>query len=266
MSDPPSRGHNLPTLSDLLSLETVQAILDVAAEPLRARAAVLTASCLRFLQAHPTITTDEQDGTAAEILAVLQRFLSTNGSVETSRVSLKAPVLAAGRAIDATYGTIGPDLTIRSLRDRKPPFTLAEQILQAVVTYKAAKNLAKQQADEAEAARLAELARQAEHLADQGSGTVSYKDATAAAEEAEKARAVADAKPATRTRAHGSDFGTSSLNQRRLFEITQPALVPRAYCVPSDALIRAAIGKPGDAIPIIDGVTIRDVDDLTVRK
>lgn len=264
MSDTPGAGHNLPSLPELLSADAITALIEADTAPLKARAAVLAASCTRFLEAHPAIKTDDQDGTAAEVLATLQRFASNTGRVETARVSLKAPLLLAERAIDRAYKEIGTDLIIRPIKDRRAPFTLAEQIVQRVVAFKAEKNRVAEIAAAAEATRLAEAAALAERLADQGAGR--YDEAAAAFAAADKAQAVAAEKPAARTRARGSDVGTTSMQKRRVFEIISPALVPRQYCEPSDTLIRHGIGKAGDPIPSIPGVSIRDEDDITVRR
>jgi hypothetical protein len=264
MSDEPGPGHNLPSFALLLSAEVITALIEAETTPLKSRAAVLSASCQRFLQAHPTIENDEADNAAAEVLSVLQRFTSNSGRVETGRIALKAPLLTAERAIDRAYKEIGPELNVRSIKDRRAPFTLAEQIIQRVVAYKAAKDRRAQEQLAAEAKRLADEAALAERLADKGAAT--YADASAALNKADKAQATADAKPAERTRARGSDFGTTSMAKRRVFEVISPAIVPRVYCEPSDKLIRDAVGKAGDPIPNIPGVIIRDEDDLTVRR
>jgi hypothetical protein len=264
VSDTPGAGHNLPSLPSLLSADVITALIEADTTPLKARAAVLSASCARFLEAHPTITAGEQDDIAAEVLATVQRFTSANGRVETARVALKAPLLLAERAIDRAYREIGTDLIIRPIKDRRAPFTLAEQIVQRVVAYKAEKNRVAEEAAAAEANRLANVAALAERLADQGTG--GYAEAAKAIDAADKAHAIAAAKPADRTRARGSDVGTTSMQKRRVFEIISPALVPREYCEPSDSLIRRAIGKAGDPLPTIPGILVRDEDDLTVRR
>jgi hypothetical protein len=92
-------------------------------------------------------------------------------------------------------------------------------------------------------------------------------DAAAVYDQADKLQAVADAKPADLTRTHGHrDFGTSSLRMVRVATIVDAAAVPRQYCVPSQALIDAAAGKPGEPMPAIPGVEFRDANDVNVRR
>lgn len=257
-------GSNLPTLTAVLSPEVIDAILEKELTPLKARASVLTASCMRFLEAHAEIETEAQDGIAAELLAVLQRFMATSGRVEVARIALKAPLLVAERRVDRAFKEIGTDLAIRPLKERRQPFSLAETVLHRSVAFKAARDRLAQEQAAAEAKRLAEQAAAAERLADAGAAT--FADAAIAQHQADKAEAAIHTGTAARTRTRGSDVGVTSLQKRRIFEVIQPALVPREYCEPSDSLIRHAIGKAGDPMPTIAGVSIRDEDDLTVRK
>lgn len=264
MSDAQPARRNLPTLTEVLAPDIVDALIAAETEALIVRDNILADACTRFLQAYPRITDDEVDAKATEVLATVQRFVGDSGRVESSRVALKAPALAAGRQIDAAYAKIGDRLRIRPLKLRKPPLNLAEAIVERVLAHKAEVERTARAAAEAEAKRLSEVAALTERRAEQGSAT--YQEASAAANLADKAEQAAAAKPAARTRARGTDFGTTSLAKKRVFEVMSPALVPRHLCEPSDSLIRLAIGKAGDVFPIIPGVAIRDEDDLTVRR
>jgi hypothetical protein len=105
-----------------------------------------------------------------------------------------------------------------------------------------------------------------EELAAKGSSDVTYEDAAAAAQAAEDSQLVANAKPADITRVHGDGVGTTSLRYKRVVTIVEPGRVPRNLCVPDLAAITRAAGKAGTPFPTIDGVSIADEPDLTVRR
>lgn len=250
-------GHNLPALRDLIPPDTIKALISVEIEPLKVRAEELIGSCKRFTEKYPTIADDEADAKAAEILAVCQRFTSKSGRVETARVALKAPVLAADTAIGSL---------------QKGPFAgvvvsveaAVSVITRASTNYKVEKERARREAALADAKHLADEAALAEKMAERGRG--SFDDAAAAAQVSIDAQKAADAKPADLTRSHGDGVGTTSLRYKRIVTITEPERVPRMYCVPDLAAITRAAGKAGESFPLIDGVSIFDVPDLTVRR
>ena len=252
-------GSNLPKLSEILPLALVESVIDAELRPLRERADELIGSCKRFIEAFPTIETEEQDAKAAEVLAVVQRFTSASGRVETARVALKAPILAADTAIGSL---------------RKGPFArVAESVDVAAAAVRKASIAFKQKRDDeirakarAEADRLAEQARTAERLASAGSGLVTMEDAANAANAAETHQRTANARAADLTRSQGDQAGVTSLRYRREIVITSPADVPRHLCQPDEAAIRRAAGKAGGPIPTIPGVIIRDVPDITIGR
>lgn len=280
MSDTTIR--NLPTFDELLTAEVVQAIIDAEldAEPssvegtpvpsIRQRETDLIAMCRRFLTAYPAIETPDAENKATEVLSTLAKFAGGSGRVETVRQAIKAPVLDAGRKIDEAFGAVGTGLIVRPLTGpakgrRVAPFTLAEKIVIALTLYKE-KQAAKIRAEaQAEADRLAREAKVTEELAAKGSSLVSYEDAATASAAAEKQQAVASAPMNELTRSRGDLLGSTSGKRIRTFEIAVPHLVPRAYCVPSEALIRAAIGQADSAMPVILGVKITDVTDINRR-
>lgn len=260
MSDAPPAGHNLPDLSAILSPEVISILIGIEIEALRPRADELVASCRRFLDAHPTIDSDEIDATAAQVLATCQRFYMTKtGRVDAARVAFKAPVLAADNAIGSL--TKGPFANVV-----QPVMNVTALITKLSVDYKVKKDTAERARRKAEADRLAAEAEMTARLATSGSGVVSLDDAVAAAQTAEKAQEAADVKPAELTRAHGDALGTSSLRYKRTVTVVEPAKVDRAYCVPDLALLTRAAGKAGTPLPIIAGCSISDVPDLTVRR
>jgi len=227
MSAAPQR-RNLPRLDEMLTPEIVQAAIDAELEPLIRRAAELVAMCGRFREAYPEITSVEADAKAAEVLAVCQRMTAKSGRVETARVALKAPILAADNAI----GSLA-----------KGPFAkLVDSINEAVRPIIEAAKVYKQKVED----------RARAELAPEDGNIFDTMD-------------MLDAKTADLTRVHG-EVGTTSLARKRVFEIVDASLVPRYLCVPSDALIRQAIGKADTPMPTIPGVRISDEASLTVRR
>lgn len=280
MSDTPAAGHNLPpspTFEEMLEPAAVRALIDaeldrepisadgVAVPSIRTRDPALMDMCKRFLAAYPTIETDDAETKATDVLSVCQKFPRR---VETVRKELKQPVWDAGVAIDKSFASYGGQMEVRPLTGpvagrRKPPYTLAEQITIRLAAYKDARDakiraeaLAQADAADAEARRLEEAAK---------AGTVPVEEAIAAYQTAEKHQETAAAPMNVLTRSRGDNIGSSSGKRVRTFEITAPHLVPRQYCVPSEALIRAAIGQADATMPIIPGVTIVDQTDVNRR-
>ncbi len=250
---------NIPSLSDIIPLPLVESMIDKELRPLRDRAIELADMCKRFALAYPTIESEEADAKAAEVLAVVQRFTSKSGRVESARVAFKAPIEAANKAIGSLDK--GPFAGVISMVS-----TTATFISRASIAYKQKVETERRQAAQAEANRKTSEARMAEELARKGPGLVTYEDAASAHESAEAARKIADAKPAELTRSHGDAVGVSSLRYKRVVTITAPHLVPRQYCVPSETLLRTAAGAAGSPISTIPGVTIEDAPDLTVHR
>jgi hypothetical protein len=253
-----SQTTNLPKLPEVLPLALVQQIIDADTAPLRERADELIGSCKRFSETFPTIETPEADAKAAEILAVVQRFIGKSGRVETARVALKAPILAADNAIGSL--SKGPFARIAVSVE-----TAASTIARASTNYKVKVEREIREKAQAEAARLAEQSRLAEESAARG-GIGTFEQAADAATAAEAYEKIAESKSADLTRTHGDGVGTTSLRYKRVVTIVAPADVPRVYCSPDLSLITRGAGKAGDPIPTIAGVKIEDVPDLTVRR
>jgi hypothetical protein len=258
----PGIGHNAPPLAEILSPAIVDAQIETTVAPLRARAFELTESCKRFALTYPTIETPEADSKAAEVLAVCARFTTgKTGRVDAARIALKAPLLEATRMIDGDRGKAGP--FGRLIDDVN---AAAQVISRASIAYKQKVESETRRKAQEEATRLAEQARMAEELAAKGSGMVTMEDAATAYQAADDSQRVADSKAADLTRIHGSDVGTTSLRYRRVVTVIEPDKVPRMYCVPDLAAITRAAGRAGTPFPKIDGVSISDEPDLTVRR
>lgn len=284
MSEAAAIGHNNPpppTLAELVSSATIDKIIsaELDREPvspdgtkiksIRERDPELEAMCRRFLADHPKITTEEGQRIADAVLSTCLKFSGGKGRVESARAALKKPVWDAGVTIDQTFAKYGIQLTVRPLagpvKDRRaPPYTLAEQIVMRVTAYKDDQDR-QIRAKAQEAVDKAAEARLAEKLATSGRGLVTMLDAAHAAARAEEQQAIVNAPAAALTKSSGGDFGSTSRKRIRTFRIADAALVPRHLCVPSEALIREAIGKAGGPMPVIPGVVIEDVSDLTRR-
>jgi hypothetical protein len=258
-------SDNLPkTLAEVIPADIVDAMIEADTRPLRKRADDLIDMAKRFVATYGEagIQDDDVDGTAAACLAQLQRFVATkSGRVDAARIAMKEPILRASRQIDGERGSSGPYGKL--IEDVEAAFRPMKRL---VIAYKAAKDEKVRQAALAEATRQQAEAERLERMAESDSGTATFEDAAKAYDAADKARELATASPADRTRTHGDDFGTTSLKRKRVFAVTNASLVPRQYCSPDDKLINAAIGKAGDRIPTIPGVAIKDEDDLTVRR
>lgn len=257
MDAPP--GHNLPPLAELLAPEMVAQHIDVVTRPLKVLADKWAEACARYIAAHPEITSADQDAVAAELLAGCQRITATKtGKIDAARIALKAPVLDAQRAIDAAFPSIAAIVT-----------KAAAPVAALSVAYK--QSVEKRQREEAAAAAAAKqaeidrLAAEAEAAKPQEQ-VVIYGALSDAYEAQDQARAIETAKPADLTRAHGDAAGVSSLQYERIVTVTAPHLVPRAYCVPSEAMLKAAAGKAGSPIPEIPGAKIEDRPKLRVGR
>lgn len=253
----PPRTHNQPKLAELIPPDVITMLIADEVRPLRERADELIASCKRFAEAYPVIETPDQDAKAAEVLAVVQRFISKSGRVETARVALKAPILAADTAIGSLLK--GPFAGVAVSVE-----AASQAISRASITYKQKVETERRRKAQEEADNLAAQARLVERMAQRGAATMG--DAIVAAEASETAQKVADSKPAELTRTHGDGVGTTSLRYKRVVTILAPADVPRMYCVPDPAALTRAAGKAGTPIPVIAGCEVKDVPDLTVRR
>lgn len=253
---------NIPTIDEALPRVLVEQIVENTIRPLNARADELIEDCRAFTADCPTITSDEQDAEAAEILGTIAPFVTDKtGRVDRARIALKAPILAASEIIDGKRGVVGPFAAIVERVGK-----VAAPIRVASIAYKQEKADRIRKAAQIEAARQTAEARMAEQLASKGSSLVTFEDAARAQEKADDAWKIADAKPAELTRSHGDAVGISSLRYKRVVTITAPHLIPRQYCMPSDTLLRAAAGAAESPIPAIPGCEIVDVPDLTVRR
>lgn len=283
MSDhTPGIGHNQPfqpSLSELVSAAIVDTLInaELDREPLspeggnlksiRAREQELIDMCKRFITEHPTIDSDDVESMATAVLSTCVKF---PGRVDNARTALKKPVWDAGVAIDAAFKKFGTQMVVRPLngpaKDRRAaPFTLAEQINAIMVAYKDKKDEEIRAKAQAEADELAAQAKVTEQLACAGSSMVTFEDAAEIATKAAAAQEVASAPAAALTRSTGADHGSASRKRVRVFTIINPGLVPRNLCVPSDALIREAVGKADGPMPIIPGVSIEDQTDQNRR-
>lgn len=284
MNDTAPIGHNnppAPILADLVNPAVIDTIItaELDREPeapeggtipsIRARDLALVDMCKRFLAKYPKIEDDETETRATSVLSTATKF---PGRVESARKALKQPVWDAGVAIDAAFGKYGAQMEIRPAtgpanKRRQAPFTLAEQINMRLAEYKDEKDR-KIREEAAELARAkAEEARIAEESAARG-GVGTMQQAADAAQAAESADAVVNAPAAALTRSSGGDYGGSaSLKRVRTFTVIQGQehLIPRELCIPSDALIRAAVGKHGEPMPTIPGIEITEVLGNNVR-
>lgn len=250
---------NTPKLPDLIPLKLIEQIIEAEIAPLKLRAEELIGMCKRFVEAFPTIETAEADAKAAEVAAVVQRFITVKtGRLDVARIALKAPILAADTAI----GSLAKGPFARLATNVEAAF---QPVKRASIGYKAKIDRETRETAQAEAKRKAEEARLAEQSAERG-GLATMQDAADAAQASEAAQKIADRSTSDMTRTHGDGVGTTSLRYKRVATIINPGLVPREYCSPSQSKIDEARGAAHTPFPVIAGVSFEDVPDLTVRR
>lgn len=246
----PGPGHNLPVVDLARSLEpeTLAVWLDGQFAPQVAVVGELLASYSRFLFATSSgIASEEVAGRAAD-LALKMR--DATAETEKARVRIKAPVLAAQRAIDGAAKAVEDRLVapLVEIRRRVTVFLQAKEIeVRRLAMIEAARA-------EAEASRLMQEASR------QGSAEV-VKQAIEAIGQQQEAEAIVTGSSADVTRVH-SKGGSASLAENWTYTVVNIAEVPRAVLTVDDAKVRMMI-KAG--IRKIEGLLIKNDPKATIR-
>ena len=182
-----------------------------------------------------TVTNDDQK---SNMLELLKKIKGVSGDLEAERTAQKKPILDAGRDIDSAY------------KAEIEPLTRAESYLKsAVLKYdqeqrrKAEELQAKLRAQAEEAARKEreKLAKQAEAAAAKG------KDEKAD-ELRDRAMNTLAFVPVIQT----VETKTAGVSSREVwkYRITDPALLPREYLIPNDALLSGFARSTKGNIPV----------------
>lgn len=249
---PAGLGHNQPPAP--LSPEQVTAWLDDTQGGLLRRRDQLVAGVDAFLAKYPEIDDPDVNAAAIENLEMLRKLgIGKSTRAEAARVEAKEPYLEGGRAVDAWFKRFCETVAEAHARLRKPATAYAEKLEAA--------NRARAQA---EAHRLAQEAEAAAAMAARTSSPVAFDTAIRAADQADQAAKLAEARPAEHSRTVGT-YGTStgSLRESLDYEVIDESLLPREYLVRSDSAIRAAI-RAGERL--IPGLRIFAVRTLQTRS
>jgi hypothetical protein len=236
----------------------VTAWLDYSLAELVERRLVVEAALREMLAAHPTVA---EDDTATAGLFVenlkLAKALETSAKAEIDKI--KRPFLDAGRAVDGWRG--------KYMEALARPVSWARGVLLDLEQRKAAtaRRLAQEQAQEAarkaqEAAAAAEAARVRDGLFSAATD-VYEEERRIAAQQAEAARRLADAKPAVLSNSRGQYGGQASITTRWTWQVKDIAQVPLEFLQVNEAMLDAVAkkrdpvtGRPTRDVPGIEWV------------
>ena len=246
-------GHNAapPTIDLHAALEpdALKAWIGDKLAPHAERAAALTARFKQFLLATAAgIANDNVDERTVDFANQIRTEIA---ATDATRVTIKAPVLAAQRAIDGAAKVIS-DTLLPALTE-----VTARHTAYLVAKDKEARRVA------AEAAALAEQA--AYNLSQQAANTndaETFDQADAALVEQQAAEAIVYAPAPELTRVRTANGSTSSLRDNWTYTVADISAVPAPFLMINDAAVRAAIKGGSRHIP---GLTIRNVPKASIR-
>ncbi len=232
-------GHNQPPALDLaaaLEPRALQAWISQQLDPHAQRAAALTARYQQFLQATAAgIANDNVDERAVDFAEQIRREIA---ATDATRVTIKAPVLAAQKAIDGAAKAISDELlpAFAGVKARHSAYLVAKD---AEIRRLAAEAAAKAEAE----AYL--LQQQAEATND----NEAFEQADIAIGQQQTAEAIVFAPVLDLTRMRTANGVTSGLKDDWQYEIEDIAKVPTAYLQLNDAIVKAAIKTGTRHIP-----------------
>lgn len=254
--EPPAIGHNQPPASPTIDLAAALEPAALAAwigerfTVHTARAEALLAAHKRFLLATHAGIPDTAVATKATDF--VRQLKGTINETDGERVRIKAPVLAAQRAIDGAAKAITDPLLSASIEcERRVTVFMVEQDRQA------------RAAAAEEAARTAVTTAL---LMDEAIATgepEAIERATAAEVEHQTAQAIVHAPTAELTRLHvPGGGGVTSLRDNWIYEIQDISKVPTHFMMINDSAVKAAIKGGNRAIP---GLTIKNQPKAGIR-
>ncbi len=172
--------------------------------------------------------------------------------VEGLRTTAKAPVLDAGKVIDAFFKAITSPLDVAAAGIEKKMTTYA----------RAEADRKRREAEEAAKAAAEKAARAAEEAARKADAEALHAAVAREQEALEAGAAAQTAKPADFSRTYGDLGSVSSLTERWTFALENLARVPLQYLVLNDQAVRQAIRDGARDIP---GLRIFRDDKVVVR-
>jgi hypothetical protein len=215
----PEAGHNNPPAG---IIDADAAIADArlfAGEFVERRDALLTAYKRWTEQVAGKIEDDTTQGKCADFVKQIGGFLKT---VETSRKTVKQPVLDLGKGVDGVFALLSDDLAMAK--------TAIEKAMTTYATRRAAEEQERVRRESEAAAAAAAM------------------DALIENPEAEIPEApveIALPSSAEASRVHGDYGTTASLRGRWVYEVTNAVEIPRHLLMVNDAAVKAAI-KAGE--------------------
>jgi hypothetical protein len=244
---PMSLGRNRPVidLHAALEPEALKAWISDKLDPHSARADELTARYKQFLLATSAgIANDNVDERTVDFAEQIRREIA---ATDATRVTIKAPVLAAQKAIDGAAKVISDRLM--------PAFTEVKARHSAYLIAKDAeiRRLAAEAAARAEEAAY-HLQQQAEAIlartaCPSDNDNEVFEQADVAIGEQQAAEAIVFAPTLELTRMRTANGVSSGLKDDWQFEITDLALVPAAYLQLNEAIVKAAIKSGTRHVP-----------------
>lgn len=247
---------NTPPPPAPLDAAQIAAYLDYAGTDLLTRRDELIKALHANAQKYPRIDDDDVLGRVGENIGLGKKLAAL---AETARETTKKPFWDGGKAVDAWFRAFLIPLAAAVA----PVQTAMNDYGQRLLAKRRAEQDALRARAQAEADRLAEIAAAA--IDKGGDADVALEQAGAAAGRAEQADTAASARAPDLTRSYGSYGSAISARESWSWEVTDEAIVPRAYMMISPDAIKAAgkvrdrSGKPTKVIPGIRWVSTTKV-------
>jgi hypothetical protein len=272
-------GHNAPPvdLTAALEPEGLKAWIQQQLATHAQRATALTTRYKQFLVATTAgIANDNVDERAVDFANQIRAEIA---ATDATRTTIKAPVLAAQRAIDGAAKVISDQLlpAYAGVQERHTAYLVAkDKETRRLAAEEAARLAAEVQRQAAESARMeAAVQRLLDDAAETGSAdameqavvAAAEQEAAAAAHEAaiaeqQQAEAAVFAPTQELTRVRTGNGSTSSLRDNWVWSVADAALIPAAFLMPNDKLIAAAIKTGTRSIP---GIKITNQPKASIR-
>lgn len=244
-------GHNQPPIDLHTALEPSALSVWIAGQLAAhtARADELLAANTRFVAATTAgIANDEVAGRATDFARQIKAAIK---DTDEARVNIKAPVLAAQRAIDGAAKVI-----------TDPLLAATGLVEQRVTTFMRAKDLEARRIAAEAAARAEEAAWHLQQQAEASNDNEVFDQAEAAMVEQQIAQAIVSAPTADLTRVRTALGGTAGLRDNWVYSVQAIEKVPAHFLMINDAAVKAAIKGGSRSIP---GLAIRNQPKVGIR-
>lgn len=262
---PPPMGHNSGEPPPLLDADTLMTEVKLRHGHLATRSTELLDAINDWLgkntdaNGRAIIADDDMQRRAVDLLGL--QVKPHTDAIETTRTTVKAPIIAAGRAVDAYFnGTLAKDLT-----------DAAAKVRTAVAAYANRKAQEEAERQRKEAERFAQEAARAADAARQANSSAAMETALDLEQQAIDAQRRASAPNAGKeaARVTGDFGGGAHMAGRWVARVIDPKKVPRRLCAPDMALInaemRANTTKDGRCTASVSGVEFTYERNVRIR-